>query len=137
MVPAFARYRRWDSHADARRQIMRSGVPIAILGVVGLAASLIPTPTVAQDLRFACAADHDGAITAEQAQGCAERRPVVAREGAKALAEEQLAAALDADSLQQQFAQADRDGDGQISRDEWMLWFGRAYAEATKANEAR
>jgi hypothetical protein len=37
----------------------------------------------------------------------------------------------DADSLRQQFGQVDQDGDGQISRDEWMAWFGPAYA-ATK-----
>lgn len=117
---------------------MRSGVPIAIWMVLGAAASLTPTPAAAQDLRFACAADHDGAITAQESQGCAERRFFVVGEGANAPAAEQLAAGLpDADSLQQQFAQADRDGDGQISRDEWMLWFGRAYAEAAKANEAR
>ena len=115
---------------------MRLGVPLMVSVIVTLAAALAAPPGAAQNLRVGCDADQDGAVTAEEAQGHAEQRFDVARGNAAGLAEEQLAAALpDADGLRQQFAQADRDGDGRISRDEWIAWFGPAYAGATKAAE--
>jgi EF hand len=113
---------------------MRLGVPVTVSGIVVMAAGLTPTPAGAQELQFRCDADLDGTVTAEQSQGCAERRFDLARGSADGLAEEQFAAALpDADGLRQQFGQVDRDGDGRISRDEWLAWFGPAYAQAMKA----
>ena len=54
----------------------------------------------------------------------------LARQGADGLGEKQFAAALSgADGLRQQFIQADEDGDGRISRDEWLRWFGPALAD--------
>ena len=59
-----------------------------------------------------------------------------ARQGADGLGEKQFAAALSgADGLRQQFIQADEDGDGRISRDEWLRWFGPALAD--KAADGR
>jgi hypothetical protein len=117
---------------------MRAGVPIVSSVIIGLAAGLAVTPVGAQELRLLCNADHDGAVTAEEAQGCAEQRFDLARGAADGLAEEQFAAALpDADGLRRQFAQLDEDGDGRISRDEWMRWFGPAYAETTKTMEGQ
>jgi hypothetical protein len=53
-----------------------------------------------------------------------------ARQGADGLGEKQFAAALPgADGLRQQFIQADEDGDGRISRDEWLRLFGPALAD--------
>ena len=44
---------------------------------------------------------------------------------------EQPAVALpDAEALRQQFVEADQDGDGRISRDEWLRAFGPAHADA-------
>ena len=110
---------------------MRLGVPAMVSVIVAVAAGLSATPGSAQALLFMCDPDHDGTITAAESQACAEQRFDLARDGADALAEEPFIAALaDADGLQQQFGQVDRDGDGRISRDEWLAWFGPAYAEA-------
>jgi hypothetical protein len=107
---------------------MRLGVPLMGLVIV-VAAGLSVTPGGAEDLRSVCDSDHNGTVAAAEAQGCAERRFDLARGGADGLVQGQFAAALpDADGLRQQFAQVDQDGDGRISRDEWMSWFGPAYA---------
>jgi hypothetical protein len=112
---------------------MRLGVPVMAAVIVGAAGLMMP-PGSAQQPWFPCDADHDGTVTAAEAQGCAERRFDLARGSAEGLAKEQFAAALaDADGLRRHFAQADRDGDGRISRDEWVAWFGPAHAEAAKA----
>jgi hypothetical protein len=111
---------------------MGLGVPVAVSVIIALVAGLTATPGGAQELRLVCDADHDGAVTAAEAQGCAERRFELARGAADGLAEEQFAAALlDADGLRQQFGQVDQDGDGRISREEWMRSFGPAHAETT------
>jgi Ca2+-binding EF-hand superfamily protein len=117
---------------------MRLGVPVTVSVIIALAAGLTATPGGAQELRVVCDTDHDGAVSANEAQGCAEQRFDLARGAADGLAEEQFAAALpDADGLRRQFAQVDEDGDGRISRDEWMRWFGPAYAETTKTMEGQ
>jgi EF hand len=107
---------------------MRLGVPVTVAAIIGVAAGLA-RPGGAQELRSVCDADRNDAITEPESPGCAEQRFHLARGGADALAEEQFAAALpDGDGLRQQFGQIDQDGDGRISRDEWMRWFGPAYA---------
>jgi hypothetical protein len=117
---------------------MRLGVPVMVSAIIAAAAGLVATASSAQELRAGCDADRDRAVTAKEAQGCAEQRFDLARGDADGLAEEQFAAALpDADGLRRQFVQVDRDGDGRISRDEWMAWFGPAYAAATKSAEGQ
>lgn len=103
---------------------MRAGVPVTVAVIIGVAAGLASRPG-AQELRVACDADRDGAITAAGSPGCAEQRADRARGNADGRAEARTA---DADGLRQQFGQADQDGDGRISRDEWLQWFGPAYA---------
>jgi len=108
---------------------MRLGVPVTVAAIIGVAAGLSARPGGAQELRFGCDADRDGAITEAESPGCAEQRFDLARGSAETLAEEQFAAALaGADGLRLQFGQIDQDGDGRISREEWMRWFGPAYA---------
>jgi hypothetical protein len=108
---------------------MRLGVPLMGLVIVVVAGSLTASPGSAEELRSVCNADDDGTVTAAEAQGCTEQRSDRARGDADGLAQGQFAAALpDAHGLRQQFAQADQDGDGRISRDEWLAWFGPAYA---------
>jgi EF hand len=113
---------------------MRLGVPLMGLVIVVVAAGLTATPGGAEELRSVCDADHNGTVTVAEAQGCAAQRLDLARGAADGLVQGQFAAALpDADGLRQQFAQVDQDGDGRISRDEWLAWFGPAYAGAAKA----
>ena len=112
---------------------MRLGVPVMVSVIIGASAGLAPTLGGTQELRGVCDAGAEGTLTAEEAQGCAERRFDLARGAADGLAEQQFAAALpDADGLRQQFGQVDQDGDGRISRNEWMRSFGPAHAETTK-----
>jgi EF hand len=117
---------------------MRLGVPLMGLVIVTVAAGLTGAPGRAQELRSGCDADRNGTVTAAEAQGRAEQRFELARGGADRPGDEQFAPALpDAGRLRQQFAQVDRDGDGRVSRDEWMAWFGPAYAGAANAAEAQ
>jgi hypothetical protein len=115
---------------------MRLGVPLMGLAIV--AAGLSATPGSAEDLRSVCDSDHNGTVAAAEAQGCAEQRFDLARGSADGLVPGQVDAALpDVNALRQQFAQADQDRDGRISRDEWMAWFGPAYAGAARAAEGQ
>ena len=104
---------------------MRAGVPVIVAVIIGVAAGLAARPGGAQELRVVCDADRDGAITAAGSPGCAEQHIDRARGSADARIEKRTA---DADALRQQFGEADQDGDGRISRDEWLQWFGPAYA---------
>ena len=44
---------------------------------------------------------------------------------------------LDAAGLREQFGRVDQDGNGRISRDEWVAWFGPAYAAMRTTNGAQ
>jgi hypothetical protein len=104
--------------------------------MVVAAAAVAAIPGGAQEQRVVCDADDDGMVSVKEAQGCAEQRFELVRGDAGRLAEEQFAAVLaDAGALQRQFAEVDQDGDDRISRDEWLQWFGPAYAEAAKATQ--
>jgi EF hand len=109
---------------------MRLGIPVLRSMIVGVAAGLVATAAGAQQLASSCDGAAHGAETALASPGCAEHRFDLLRQGADGLGEEQFAAAMPgADGLRQQFIQADEDGDGRISRDEWLRWFGPAHAE--------
>jgi hypothetical protein len=111
--------------------IMRLGVPGMAALIIGAVAGLAALSGGAQELRLSCAGDPDGALAAGKAQGCAEQRF-----GADGLAEEQfVTGAGDADGLRAQFARMDEDGDGRISRDEWLRSFGPAHAGLTHGME--
>jgi hypothetical protein len=117
---------------------MRLGVPVMVSVIIGVSAGLTATPGATQELRGVCDAGAEGTLTAEEAQGCAEQGFDLARGAADGLAEEQFAAALpNADGLRQQFRQVDQDGDGRISREEWMRSFGPAHAETTNGAVGR
>jgi hypothetical protein len=107
---------------------MRLGIPVLIWVIIGAAAGLTARVAGAQQLALPCDGAPNGADTALASPGCAEHRFDLLRQGAEDLGEEQFAAALPgADGLRQQFIQADEDGDGRISRGEWLRWFGPAH----------
>jgi hypothetical protein len=107
---------------------MRAGVPITMSAVIGLAAGLVATSGVTQELRGRCDLQTDGTVGATDATDCVEQSLDLARGAADGLAEQRFSASLPA-ALRRQFGQVDRDGDGQIDLDEWTAWFGPAQAE--------
>lgn len=109
---------------------MRLGVPGMAALIIGAGAGLASLSGGAQGLRQSCSGDHDGALAAGKAQGCTEQRFGVGQ------AEEQfVTGAGDADGLRERFARMDQDGDGRISRDEWMRSVGPAHAGLTHGTE--
>ena len=109
---------------------MKVGVPVAVAVIIGVAAGLAARPGGAEQPQLVGDADR-GVNTEAEALGCAAQRFDLSREVADGRAEEKFAAAVsDVEVIRRQFGQADRDGDGRISRDEWLAWFGPAYAGA-------
>lgn len=116
---------------------MRLGVPVLASLMIGSAAGLSAAPGGAQELQFLCHTNQDGTVSAEQAQRSAEQCAERAAAGVDDLAVEQISALPDADRLREQFAQVDEDGDGRISREEWLRSFGPAHARATEGAGSR
>jgi hypothetical protein len=106
---------------------MRLGVPVLTSMMIGASAGLL-TAAAADELRSSYESGRH--VSAQEARSCAGQRFDFVRPGADAGGEEQFAAALsDAGGLRQQFIRADEDGDGRISRDEWLRWFGPAVTD--------
>jgi hypothetical protein len=110
---------------------MRLAIPVVMSVIIGVAAGLVVTAAHAQQVPSSCEGASEGSVSAKESFGCAEQRFDFLREGAEDLWEEQFAAAsTGAEGLRQQFIHADDDGDGRISRNEWLRWFGTVYAGA-------
>jgi hypothetical protein len=135
-----------------RRSIMKSfrksAAPLAILSGLGIAAADAPLSTAAeknpeaeagrQFLAASCDADSDSYISAEEARTCAEQHFGGAGGGQEAMREEQFGAAFPgAGNTRELFGQVDEDGDGQVSRAEWMNWQEQGFSAATEASEGR
>jgi hypothetical protein len=109
---------------------MRPGVPVLTTVIIGVTVGLMAAAADAQQLRWPCGG-HDGHVSAQDVPSRAAQRFERVRQGADGLGAEQFAAAATgAEGLRQQFIHADHDGDGRISRDEWLRWFGTVYAGA-------
>jgi hypothetical protein len=109
---------------------MRLAIPVQISVIIWVAAGLAVTAAHAQQVLSSCDGGSDGSVSAQQSLGGAEQRFDFLRHGAEDLGEEQFAAALSgAEGLRRQFLRVDEDGDGRISRDEWLRWFGPAHAD--------
>ena len=113
---------------------MRRGVPVLRSVIIGVAVGLMAAAAGAQQLRSSCGG---ASKSRPRSAGRAAQRFELARRGADGLGEEQFAAAATAaEGLRQQFIQADDDGDGRISRDEWLRWFGPAFADKAAYGQA-
>jgi hypothetical protein len=109
---------------------MRLALPVRMSVIIGVAAGLVVSAAHAQQVLSSCDGGPDRSVSAQGSLGCAEQRFDLARQGADGLGEEQFAAAVaGAEGLRRQFLQADEDGDGRISRDEWLRSFGPAHAD--------
>lgn len=106
---------------------------IALLFGAGLAVSGLPAAAQMDEHPFALAAqcdtDGNGRISGGEAQDCADQ-VTTAYAGTDALDKDQFSMALpegpDAEAI---FAEADADGDGQLTSDEWTAWQEEALAE--------
>jgi EF hand len=93
-------------------------------------------PAVAQQLQYACDANDDGFVDAQEAQLCTDREFDEIAGGEQALTEELLKAKAES-SKGMAFDEADQNGDGQISREEWASFSGERFAGATEASGGR
>lgn len=114
---------------------MRLGMPGLALLTIGAAMTLTAAPPAAQEL---CAGGRDTVVAAGSSPDLTEHQFERTDADPDALPVDELDATLpDADQLRAQFAQIDEDGDGRISREEWMRWFGPTYAvRATAVNSS-
>ena len=113
-----------------------------LLGSTAVALALglgvcLSSPAVAQQLQFACDANDDGFVDAQELKLCTDREFDEIAAGEQVLTEEVLRAkGEDAKGLPK-FDEADRNGDGQISREEWGGFSGERFAGATESSGGR
>ena len=106
-----------------RTSVRMSG---AVVGGVSLT-----TPVAGAQQLSLCDGAAGSSVAATDSHKQAEAPMDLARQGAAGLGEERLGGALPgAEGLRQRFLQADADGDGRISREEWLRSFGPAHAAA-------
>jgi EF hand len=110
---------------------MRLAFPAVMALIIGVAAGFTAPIAGAQPLPSSCEGGAEGAVSAEDTGSRAEERFDLMRQRARGRDQQVPAASTGADGLCQQFIQVDEDGDGRISRDEWLRWFGPAHAGAT------
>ena len=78
-----------------------------------------------------CDVDGDGFVTVDESRACYEEHFGTISGGGSHLTMEQFTGAVpEAESDPTLFEQLDTDGDGQVSRDEWLEWRGAGFAEA-------
>jgi EF hand domain-containing protein len=107
-------------------KILMTSAAVALLSGlgVGVASAVVP---------MACDTDGDSFISAEEARTCTEQRFEEVGAEEEGLTQQQFGEAFpEAD-----FTQVDQDGDGKISRDEWMKWHEQGFTAATEASEGR
>ncbi len=113
-------------------KLLVSSTLLAVAFGLGLNAA-----AVAQQLQYACDANDDGFVDAQEAQLCTDREFDQIAGGKQALTEELLKAKAESSKGMPAFDQADQNGDGQISRQEWASFSGDRFAGATEASGGR
>lgn len=77
-------------------------------------------------------------VTGEQAATRSEERWSEMTGGAEHMTQDQFGAGMTgSQDVQASFSEVDEDGDGQISREEWMNWREQGFAGATQGSEGR
>jgi hypothetical protein len=98
---------------------------VALLSEAGVAA--------AQQLQYACDANDDGFVDAKESSLCMDQRfDEIAQ--AEVLTEEILSAKAGGEKGPV-FAEVDENGDGKVSREEWMSWNEKGFTAATEASQ--
>lgn len=100
-------------------------------------------PAVAQQIQFACDENDDGFVDATESRLCTDAEFDEIAPGEQVLTEEQLFAVTKGEQdMSPTFSEIDENGDGQISRDEWVGFsdrrsdVGRRVREVAPAGDA-
>ena len=94
-------------------------------------------PAAAQQLQYACDENGDGFVDAQESNLCTDREFNEIAAGEEVLTEELLSARSEGQEGMPTFAEIDADGDGQISREEWVAFGEQSFAGATEASGGR
>jgi hypothetical protein len=108
----------------------------ALALALGLGVHLGGSP-LAQQIQYACDADDDGFVDATESRLCTDREFDEIAAGEQVLTEELLSARAEGEEGTPTFAEIDQDGDGQISREEWVAFGEQRFAGATEASGGR
>jgi Ca2+-binding EF-hand superfamily protein len=85
-----------------------------------------------------CDAEGDGYISDKEARTCTVERFEELSAGQESLTQEQFGKAFpESENPEQLFTETDQDGDGKISREEWMNWQQERFTAATEATQGR
>jgi EF hand len=126
---------------DLRDRSGRSAMKL-LLGSTGLALTFglgvcLSGPAAGQQLQYACDANDDGFVDAQESKLCTDAEFDKIAAGESVLTEEVLKAKSEGGKGMPTFAEADQNGDGQISREEWGEFSGQRFAGAAEASGGR
>jgi EF hand len=110
--------------------------PTALALALGLGA-YFGDPAAAQQVQYACDENEDGYVDATESRLCTDAEFDEIAAGEQVLTEELLSARAEGQEGTPTFAEVDQNGDGQISRDEWIAFGEERFAGAAKASGGR
>lgn len=94
-------------------------------------------PAAAQQIQYACDENDDGFVDATESRLCTDAEFDEIAAGEQVLTEEHLSAGAEGQEAVPGFAEMDENGDGQISREEWVAFGEQRFAGATEASGGR
>jgi hypothetical protein len=94
-------------------------------------------PAAAQQVQYACDENEDGFVDATESRLCTDAEFDEIAAGEQVLTEELLSARAEGQEGTPTFAEVDQNGDGQISREEWIAFGEERFAGAAKASGGR
>jgi hypothetical protein len=139
MLTDAARY----CEAGAREQTEREKAAMKLLlGSTALALALglgayLCDPAAAQQVQYACDENADGYVDATESRLCTDAEFDEIAAGEQVLTEELLSARAEGQEGMPTFAEVDQNGDGQISREEWIAFGEQRFTGATEASGGR
>ncbi len=113
-----------------------------LLGSTALALALglgayLGGPAAAQQVQYACDENDDGFVDAIESRLCTDAEFDEIAAGEQVLTEELLSARAEGQESIPTFAEVDQNGDGQISREEWIAFGEQRFAGASEASGGR
>jgi hypothetical protein len=108
----------------------------AVATMLGLGVYL-SGPAAAQQIQFECDEDDDGFVDATESRLCTDAEFDEIAPGEEVLTEEVLSVIAEGKEGMPTFAEIDENGDGQISREEWVGFGEKRFAGASEASGGR